>query len=78
MWKRELVKVEDIRIENEPVNPDTWVKVYPHDGSGEYSPDGRNRCIVWIDADDNDEYPRQRHEWYAVGTMIPLEVWSDK
>lgn len=78
MWKRTPTKVEDIQIEHEPRNFDTWMKVYPHDGCGEYSADGQSRCIVWIDADDNDEYPHQNAQWYRVGTMIPLELWTER
>lgn len=78
MWKRTPTKVEDIQVQHEPVNFDTYNKVYPYEGCGMYNDDRTKRLIVWIDAEDNDEYPRTFFEWYPVGTMIPLEIWSDR
>lgn len=71
---RILVAVEDIEVELEQENPDTWLKVINYDGSGNFDAAHTMRQIVWRDADDDDEYPRQYSEWYPLGTLIPLEV----
>lgn len=71
----QLVKVEDIDISLEQEHARSGMKIYTADGSGQYSADGSQRLIVWIDPDDDDwEYPRQSDVWYPLGTLIPLEV----
>jgi hypothetical protein len=74
--KRVLIPVENIDVRKRQENPDTWMRVYSADGSGQYNEDKTMRLIVWISSDDNSEYPYQHDAWYKVGTKIPLEVWE--
>lgn len=67
------VAVEEIDISLEQTNPETWFRVYPCDGSGQWLEGGTMRYINWIDGSDDDEYPRQYGQWYRRGTLIPLE-----
>jgi len=69
------VRVEDIDPGLEQENPQTWLRILPYDGCGQYNADRTMRYINWCDPDDDDEYPEQYGQWYPVGTLIPLDFY---
>jgi hypothetical protein len=71
---RVLVPVEDIDVSLEQGSTDTWMQIICYDGSGDWNTENTMRLIVWRDAEDDDEYPRQHGEWYPRGTLIPLDI----